>query len=125
MRIIELGEDREKAKQRFNITAICAFQGKAPGDLEGSRRLAKLQDTIEGHADLEVNGITTTYELRKGVTAVTLEDGPYELLKARFFEAGIAWSSGINRQMLDAYDAVCAAREVKPEDMKPPVAVVA
>lgn len=124
MRIVELGEG-EKAKQRFHIVVICAFQGKAPGDLEGSRRLAKLQDTIEENAATEVSGATTTYALREGRTSLVLEDGPYELLKSRFFDAGIAWSPASNRLMLEAYDAVCAAREVKAEDLKPAIAAIA
>lgn len=124
MRIIELGEG-EKAKQRFHIMVMCAFQGRAPGDLEGSRRLAKLQDAIEGHSETEVTATATTYALHESRTSLTLEDGPYEMLKSRFFDAGIAWPPAINRLMLEAYDAVCAAREVKAEDIKPAAAAVA
>jgi hypothetical protein len=116
MHSIELGEG-EDSKKLFLIMVICSFQGKAPDNLEGARRLAKLQDAIESHATVEVIGNTTRYELREDKKTLTLSDGPYEMLKSRFFEAGISWSPQDNRRMLRAYDAVCNAREVKAEEI--------
>jgi hypothetical protein len=123
MRIIDLGEDSEKAQARFGILITCAFNGKPQSDIEGARNLAKLQDALEDCSIVEtkiVDGRTMTdRKLKPNTTTIVLNDGPLSVLKERFFGSGIDWLPAANRRMLDAYDAVCAAREVKPEDLKP------
>lgn len=113
MREVEFGGDRQKAKDRFVILYGVAFNGKAPEGPEAVRQLGKVQDALED-ISVEANDAGIPRSLKEGVESLLVEDAPFQMMKGRFFGAGIDWLASASRRVTDAHDMWCAAKEVKP-----------
>jgi hypothetical protein len=122
MRIINLGDDFEAAKQHFGTIRNTTILGLPPAGLEGFLNLSKAQNTldaisIERQIAVEGHGAQIVRELKEGVTQIVLEDGPYELLKSRFFGAEIQWFPEAARRIVQTYKLFCDAKQVTPEEL--------
>lgn len=119
MRLIDLGEDREKAVSRFIILHSAAFLGRAPARVADWRILGKIQDKLEEASDAvtvkEQGETIATRKLREGVTSIALDDAEVDLLKARFSDAEIPWLGNSMRRVLDVLTVLENAKEFKPE----------
>lgn len=122
MKVITLPEDYEDANKTFGLYRTSAFSGKAPENVEENRKLAKLQDALDSisyEEDIpkselpEGVGSDTRWMLDQEVRSIELEDAHHAVLKKRIFGADIPWLASVSRRLVDAYDLVDNAEEVK------------
>jgi hypothetical protein len=116
MRKVQLGADVQKAQTRFALINTAANQGRAPASLAEMRRLNKVQEALEvvSHEETLTVGEdrkVTQRVLNEDVTSLLLEDAEWDVLKGRFFGAGIEWMAAATRAIADAYDVVEGAEE--------------
>src|SRR5688572_17404545 len=80
MRVIDLGNDHEKAKARFTIMHTAATQGNGADGLDGLRQLTKVQDALDEVSDEESQSVdgqrVVVRTLKSGVSQIVLEDAP-------------------------------------------------
>lgn len=125
MRVIQLPEDRQEARDFFAVYRTAAFGGSAP-DEPDLYALAGLQDALEAvshEEEAEVQGKQLTFRaLDDGVSALRLEDAHWKLLQKRILGAGLQWLPANVRTVLAAKAAVDGALEEKPGERKLAVA---
>lgn len=124
MRVITMPKDQDEAKKVFNLLYTAAFAGEGAKDMASARKLAKLQDAMDAISHDEDltkeeagdTGEKTKRVLDQGVKKITLDDAWCETLKGRIFGAGIPWTAGVSRKIIEVYDLVEGAEEVTPAD---------
>ncbi|MCR4340141.1 MAG: hypothetical protein NUW01_09695 [Gemmatimonadaceae bacterium] len=124
MRVITLPKDRDEAEQAFNLIYTAAFAGEGAKDMAAAKKLGKLQDALDAVSHDEPltkdeagnTGEKTKRVLDAKVKTITLDDAWCETLKTRFFGAGIQWTAGINRKVVEVLGIVESAEEVTPAD---------
>lgn len=118
MRVIDLGDDRDAAKERFALYYSAAFGGKGADGPADTRKLAKVQDALEAvsHDEpVEGGGVKDSRRvLNEDVTEIRMDDAYCEFLKGRIFGAGITWAPAVARKVMAGFDELENAREEKP-----------
>lgn len=123
MKVVTLPEDREKAESIYGILHTSAFAGEPVKTARDMRTLVKLQDALEAYGVEEPTTRPDGEEdirwvLAEDVTEIRLEDAHYDMLKNSMFGGGIPWTRSAARQVVEAADALDAAKTETPARKK-------